>query len=297
MPMHEVAIIGAGPAGIAAAVQLRRYGLNPLLLECDTVGGLLRNAHWVENYPGFPGGISGPALVQRMQAHLGAAGVEALQATVTALDYQPGAFHLSTNLGDFGARRLVIASGTKPRRFTGLDIPTNVQTRVFYEVHTLTCLTQQRVAIVGAGDVAFDYALNLAQGNNQILILNRGAKPVCLPLLWERACQSTAITYRSSTSLLRLLEQPAGSLLLECASPAGVVQFQADLLLGALGREPQQDFVPDTWRLTARNLETRGLLYWIGDVKNGLERQTAIAAGDGIRAAMKIYHYLKEFSS
>ncbi|MDP8228420.1 MAG: NAD(P)/FAD-dependent oxidoreductase, partial [Candidatus Electryoneaceae bacterium] len=66
MNHHNVAIIGAGPAGIAAVIQLQRYGVDPVILEKDAVGGLLRSANLIENYPGFPNGISGPRLVQLM---------------------------------------------------------------------------------------------------------------------------------------------------------------------------------------------------------------------------------------
>jgi hypothetical protein len=115
-------------------------------------------------------------------------------------------------------------------------------------------------------------------------------------LLWEYASQSPSIAYFASTHLLRLVELPSGELLLECAGPDGGVQFKADLLIGALGREPQHDFIPAEFRSIAGELESRGLLYWIGDVKNGIERQTAIAVGDGVQAAMKIYRRLKDTS-
>jgi thioredoxin reductase len=295
MPVHDAAIIGAGPAGIAAAVQLKRYALDFLLLERGEVGGLLRNANSVENYPGFPRGISGPALVQRMREHLRVAGIEVVQAEVINLTYQQSVFHLSTSVGDLHARVLVIASGTKPRLFTDLVFPANLHGRVFYEVHSLAGVTHKRIAIVGAGDAAFDYALNLSR-RNQVLILNHGECHVCLPLLWERASQSANIVYHARIRLLRLVEHPSSKLLLECVDPSGRVQFQTDLLIGALGREPQKDFLPAEFCATAEVLEARGLLYWIGDVKNGIERQTAIAAGDGILAAMKIYRCLKETS-
>ena len=67
---EQVVIVGAGPAGIACAVQLRRYGLDPLLLEKDQPGGLLKNAWRIDNYPGYPEGIGGSALVNRIDGRL-----------------------------------------------------------------------------------------------------------------------------------------------------------------------------------------------------------------------------------
>ena len=76
MQVNGAVIIGAGPAGMAAAIQLRRYGYEPLVLEKSVIGGLLNNANLVENYPGFPAGIEGPVLVQLMKEHVQQLGVE-----------------------------------------------------------------------------------------------------------------------------------------------------------------------------------------------------------------------------
>ncbi len=83
-------------------------------------------------------------------------------------------------------------------------------------------------------------------------------------------------------------------MLVECLSPQGKADYQADYLVGAVGREPQLDFVSASLREHAASLEQKGILHMIGDVKNGIFRQTAIAVGDGIKAAMRIYQVMKE---
>ena len=70
MPKEQVIIIGGGPAGVACALQLKRYGLDPLIIEKEAIGGLIKNAWRIDNYPGFPDGISGMEMVGRLQAHL-----------------------------------------------------------------------------------------------------------------------------------------------------------------------------------------------------------------------------------
>jgi thioredoxin reductase len=90
------------------------------------------------------------------------------------------------------------------------------------------------------------------------------------------------------------MQAPSGDILVDCQSPAGELQFQADYLLAAIGREAQLDCLPATFLRQASGLEEQGVLYLIGDVKNGIFRQTSIAVGEGVMAAMKIYRYLKE---
>ena len=83
-------------------------------------------------------------------------------------------------------------------------------------------------------------------------------------------------------------------MLLDCTTPGGPVTLRADYLIGATGREPQLDFLSEQVLELAPELEDQGLLYFIGDVKNGLYRQTAISVGDGVRTAMQIYTGLTE---
>ncbi|MEW5869657.1 MAG: NAD(P)/FAD-dependent oxidoreductase [Chloroflexota bacterium] len=293
--MHEVAIIGAGPAGLSAALQLHRYGLPCLLLEGEQAGGLLRNANLVENYPGFPGGVPGPRLVELFVRQAEAAGVEVTYERVCSVAYQSPLFQIQTNAGLHPARRLVIASGTRAEQFEPGLVPSAAAAQVFYEVYPLLAERGRRVAIVGAGDAAFDYALNLAR-HNQVLVLNRGDQLKCLPLLWQRASQAQNIAYHASTRLQGVGRTAAGQLLLECTSPSGEVSFTVDYLVGALGRRPALDFLEPGWQENTALLQDTGVLYFIGDVKNGIFRQTSIAVGDGILAAMKIYRYLKENS-
>lgn len=284
-------IIGAGPAGLAAAMQLRRYGLQPLVFECAKAGGLLWNANLVENYPGFPAGISGPALVKLFQRQAERLGVEIICEAVIQLSWEGERFRVTSSNGLYFARQVILAMGTQARPFTDLNIPPALHERVLYEVEPILHVAGKRVVIVGAGDAAFDYALNLGK-KNQVVILNRGEQRKCLPLLWERANLLPNIRYNSSTRLLEVSGAPAGEMLLKCDGPDGSLTLPADYLLGALGRAPRRDCLPAPLLKQAGDLERRGRLYFAGDLKNGLFRQTAIAVGDGLLAAMQIYQGL-----
>jgi thioredoxin reductase len=292
MQHSDVAIIGAGPAGLATALQLKRYAIHPLLFECNRIGGLLWNANLVENYPGFSGGIPGPQLVECFIDQVKGSNIEVIGERVNKLSYQHNLFQIETDQQVYLACIVVIASGTKPKVFTGCIIPTEINDRVFYEVFPLLQLKQCRVAIIGAGDAAFDYALSLAP-ENEVFILNRGEKAKCLPLLWERVSSFPGIIYHAKTRLTGLRKSEPDKITIECNQSHENFTFQADYLLYATGREPQLDFMSPIEQTEVERLDHDGLLYFVGDVKNGIYRQTAIAVGNGIMTAMKIYRTLE----
>jgi len=293
MNVEHVTIIGAGPAGIATALQLKRYGITPVLLEKNTMGGLLRNAHLIENYPGFPKGISGVNLVHLFRKHLERASITIFPEEVINLDIKDGTFLIQTQKRVFSSHIVVIASGTKPREFTSFQISEEVKNKFFYEVYPLLKLRRKIVVIVGAGDVAFDYALHLEK-NNRVVLLNRGQQARCIPILWERVVNSPRITYYKNTELVGITGDSSDRMLLECRGPQGMVKLDADYVLFALGREPQLDFLSDKLKMNVQEMEMKESIYFVGDVKNVAFRQTAIAVGDGVMTAMKINKRLKE---
>lgn len=293
MNIEDVIIIGAGPSGLATALQLKRYRINPLVFEQDQIGGLLLNANLVENYPGFPGGIPGPKLVQLFMDQVQGLSIPITHAKVEKLDHFENNFQVSTDLQTYQSRFLVIATGTKPRQLLDVGIPTDLKDRVFYEVYPLLNLQGRRFAIIGAGDAAFDYALNLAKSND-ILIINRGEQISCLPLLWKRARRSPKIQYLQNTKISRIIKATDKGLALDCKTPNEQKTLIVDFLICAVGRDPQLDFISGQFEKKAIQLESTGDLYYVGDVVNGLYRQTAIAVGDGILTAMKLYNRLEE---
>ncbi len=293
MKPEPVMLIGAGPAGLSTAIQLKRYGIHPLLFEGAEVGGLVRNANLVENYPGFPKGITGMKLADLFVRQAQNLDIEVIHEKVIDLIYVNDKFQARTAKNTYESLTVVIATGTKPCSLQRIAIPVELTDRVFYEVWHLLHIKDKTMAIIGSGDAAFDYALNLSK-KNQVIILNRGSHPKCLPLLWERAQNVAAISYQYKTEVSRLRNDAAGGMLVDCQSGAGELQFHADYLVGAIGREPCVDFLPEALLEQAPSLEEQGVFYRVGDVKNGLFRQTSIAVGEGVFAAMKICRNLSE---
>ena len=288
MGIKAVTVIGAGPAGLAAALQLKRYGIQARVLEKHNPGGLLHNANLVENYPGFPGGIRGVDLVRLMTEQALGIGVRVTRDAVNELDFVDGEFKIKMASAVYHSRRVVVASGTKARKFRDFEVPEELSGRVLYEVYPLLEVSGCVIAIVGAGDAAFDYALNLARGN-RVLVLNRGTELKCLPLLWERANVEPRIKYLGNVTIRELKPSSKGQILIKYITPQGDSSLAVDYLVGAIGRVPQLDFLSNNVKRDTRRLQRDGFLYLVGDVKNDIYRQTSIAVGDGILAAMEIY--------
>ena len=285
----KAAIVGAGPAGIAAGVYLQRYGLEPLVLEQGEPGGLLREANLVENYPGFPQGIPGRELVALFARQMDRLGVRVSKACVDRVAAVDDGFAIDTDRGSYEADSVVIASGTAPRRISvpGADTLERMG-RLFHglSMFPFDDLAGAKVAIVGGGDAAFDYSLNLRDRGHEVVVLSRSG-PSCLPLLLDRAVEA-GVDVRIGADVKRLEEADDG-LFAMCAD----CSIAASAVVVACGREPRLDFVDEGLRsklagtVDVPSTAVPGL-YVAGDVVRGRNRQASIAVGDGVLAAMMI---------
>jgi thioredoxin reductase (NADPH) len=288
--VREVVVIGAGPAGIAAATYLGRAGLNPLIFECSKPGGLLRNANLVENYPGFSKGITGEELAARFAEHLERLRIEVRKERVSWLGSSRGAFVIKTDAGRYASRAVIVAAGTLPK---APEIRGAQDLRGKYVFSDLVSVpragSRGRTAIViGGGDAAFDYAISLDERGYDVIILTRSS-PRCLPLLLERVVRS-GMELRVGVTV-ESVERSTDGIKVRCKNRGRPLTLSADLLLAAFGRSPNLEFIEPKLRARIgipRNPPETAVpgLFVAGDVVRGPFRQTGIAVGDGILAAM-----------
>ena len=294
----KVAIIGAGPAGVASAIFLKRAGLDPVLLERHMPGGLLCEANLVENYPGFPDGVPGADLASKMKAHLEKLNVRMIRTEVKRVDWTSRCFEIeSTDGGSFTSDALIIATGTSPKKMNVAGAAELEGRRLLYGVSSLSSerVSGRRVLILGGGDAAFDYAIGLRDRGAFVTIASRSA-PRCLPLLMRRA-QEREIDFVTGCDVLTLAERE-DSLVVRCGFLDSTKDFACDLVIVAHGRKPQLDTLSENLRelvdLTNPPATKVPGLFMAGDVVRGMNRQVAIAAGDGVLAAMMIQRFLNE---
>jgi thioredoxin reductase (NADPH) len=292
----EVVIVGAGPCGVAAAVQLVRSGIDALLIERRAVGGLLHNANWVENYPGMHQGITGPALCRLLERHLEAAAVEPVFDEVLRIGSEGERHRIVTHEGDvYHAQALILATGTIPNRGFLDDEKTLAGRSVFYEVRdALDQGKGRRAAIMGGGDAAYDYALNLASRGFQVSIVQRGASS-CLPLLEERARGHAAIRIMKGASV-RALTPGTNGLGIEIETREDSTVLDADFMIIACGRSPD-DRLLSGLALRRTDGDAGGLpkgIFLGGDLVRGSFRQAGIAVGDGLAAAMAAVRHVRD---
>lgn len=274
----DLVVVGAGPAGIACAVQARREGWRVLVIGDEPPGGLLPAARRIDNLPGAGRGISGVSLAERLRRHLLAASAEWRGGTVTSL--QPGTrFALETSGGPLEARRVCLATGTRPCPLPPLlaDLP-----GIARDVRGLPeDLSGQRAVVVGGGDAAFDSALTLADRGARVALAIRGARPRAARHLLDEASE------RIELELDRRLEAVAtNGEGYELSWEGDHATGHADLLLAAIGRVARDDLAPRLERPTCDIGTGINGLAMAGDLIRGQERYIATALGDGQRAAL-----------
>jgi len=285
MILYDVIIIGGGPAGLSASVQLTRFGLSSLILEANRLGGLVANANLMENYLGFPDGIKGIDFIDLIIKQAINHNINYNIEEVISVAYQNDLFRVSTNKNEYYSKYLIGATGTYPK-IPNIRINSEVAPFVKFDVYDLINCSGSNIAIVGAGDAAFDYAINLASKNNNITIYNRSNKTKAIQLLIERSSKFENIKYFESIEILDIIlnSQNEQSIRLIIKDSENY-NFEYNFLIFAIGREPNNSLFND--------VNKQKKFYLIGDAKNGILRQTAISVGDGLKSAQQIFNSIE----
>ena len=194
---ENVIIIGSGPAGLTAALYAARANLNPLLISGNEFGGQIALTNEVENYPGFPEGITGPELTELMKQQAEKFGARFETDHVNKVNMQTHPFVLETENGSiYETKSLVIATGASPRR---LGVPGEIELTGRGVSYCATCdgffFRGKEVAVIGGGDSALQEGLFLTRFASQVHIIHRRNSLRAQPLLQERARENPKINF------------------------------------------------------------------------------------------------------
>jgi thioredoxin reductase (NADPH) len=294
----EVTIIGAGPAGVSAGVYLQRAGFNPVIVERDEIGGLIRNACLVENYPGLPrGGVRGSDLALLFKDQLKHLGVNVIKNTVHRIDYQDDGFLIRMKDDVIVSHVVIVASGTKPRK-NMFNVSSILEgDRLFYDLISFNRGKPERVIVIGGGDVAFDYALTLLGEGCVVDVLCR-SEPRCLPLLRSRVSVKGGRVH--SNCIIDRIKKQGDRVVVEYKQDGEECSLTANYVLVASGREPEVGFLSESLKKAYESCRDKECivssipgLYFTGDVIRGRYRQVGIAVGDGLHAAMLAEEFIR----
>jgi len=299
---YDIIIIGGGPAGLSAGIYASRARLRTLLIEKGMFGGLIANAELVENYPGFPEGISGFDIGERMSRQASKFGLETLSAEVTGVDLLKDIKVTNTTEGDFSARAVIIASGAERKRLgvPGEDIFIN--RGVSYCATCDGALFRDRVvAVVGGGDSAVEEALFLTRFASKVIIIHRRNQLRASKMAQERALSNKKIDPMWDTVVEEIKgDSKVSQLVVRNVKSGATAQIVADGVFVYVGQNPNTGFLKgqlpldkEGYIITDDRMGTqiKGV-YAAGDIRKNSSRQVITAAGDGATAAISAEKFL-----
>lgn len=269
--MHDLIIIGAGPAGLSAAIHAKRAGLNFIIIERGNPGGQALAAWRIENFPGEPS-ISGARLMDRLLSHINKLGIEIIKAEAKSVSLNDGAYSIKTGAEDLPSRSVIIATGLEPKRWT-MDPSTKLgagdgrRTIYYYPDPNKIEHNEKTVLVIGGGDSAFDEAISFSAKSKKVTIAMRSAGPKAIStLVTEATKRGVEIKYGLNEN--------------------GLAKLDADIIVACIGKKQDLNILDASLRTAHGAPRTVQLA---GDVLHPNIRHVAVALGDGITAVEKIY--------
>lgn len=302
--IHDLVIVGSGPAGYTAAIYAARAQLNPVILAGSvTAGGALMNTTEVENYPGFVEGIMGPELMTQMQEQAERFGADIRYEDVTALELEGDVKRITTSDDVYEARTVIISTGSEYRHL-GIDGEERLSGHgVSY---CATCdgffFKDQDIVVVGGGDSAMEEATFLTRFACSVTVVHRRDELRASAVMAKRAQEDPKISFAWNSRVVELDgEDSLTGVTLEDTVTGDRRRLEATGLFVAIGQVPRSELVADVLELDeagyikveAPSQRTRiPGVFACGDVADPTYQQAITAAGSGCRAALDAEHYL-----
>ena len=303
--MRDVIIVGGGASGLSSAIYTCRNQLDTVLFERSVLGGQISMTNDVENYPGFPEGISGPELTDLMRRQAERFGLTIEIRSVTAIEKRGNVFHLSTDRGEETCKAVILATGASPRllncpgekEFTGLGVS-----------YCATCdgpfYKNKDVFVVGGGDAAVEEGHFLTRFAANVTVVHRRDQFRATPILAQRFLEGPKGHVIWDSVIDEILGDSTGvtGARLRNVKTEETRDVPTDGVFVFIGHIPNTDLVKELVELDEHGLikvdvEMRTNvpgLYACGDNRSGAMRQLACSSGDGVTAALAVRKYVED---
>lgn len=302
---RRVLIVGSGPAGYTAAIYSARAGLEPLMLAGLNFGGQLMITTEVENFPGYPDGVTGPLMMEELQKQAERFGTEVLLEDATSVDFSSRPFEVSTDRKRYTADSVIVATGASAR-WLGLDSETRLLNNGVSACATCdgALFRNKPMAVVGGGDTAMEEALFLTRFATRVTLIHRRGKLRASKVMQERALGHEKIEFAWHSEVDEILgDEFVTGVRLRDVRDGSTREIDVEAVFVAIGHQPTtalfegQLEMDDTSYLKIEAGTTRTSVEGVfacGDVADPTYRQAVTAAGTGCMAAIDAERWLAE---
>ncbi|NOZ49994.1 MAG: thioredoxin-disulfide reductase [Chloroflexi bacterium] len=306
MTVENVIIIGSGPAGFTAGLYTSRAQLKPLLLTGNEIGGQVALTYEIENYPGFPDGLPGPELVEKLQTQAERFGTRIEYDYVTEVDLQQHPFVVRTQNGqEYRTKSVIVSTGATPRK---LQIPGELELTGRGVSYCATCdgffFRNKEVVVVGGGDSALEEGLFLTRFASKVTIVHRRDELRASKIMRKRALENEKIEFIWDTVLASINAGENGavaSVTLKNVKTEELRDLPAEGVFIFIGHKPNGELfsgqlaMQDGYIVTNRTMHTNiPGVFAAGEIQDNHFRQVATSVGQGTMAAMETERFLAE---
>jgi len=304
LSVHDVVILGSGPAGLTAAIYCARANLAPLVVEGLSAGGQLMNTTDVENYPGFPDGVQGPELMELFKKQAARFGSSFVAGDVTRVDFSRRPFQIWTEAERIEAQAVIVASGASPRT---LEIPGEKKYAGHGVSYCATCdgffFRGQEIVVVGGGDTAMEEALFLTRFGSRVTLVHRRDKLRASKIMADRALAHEKIEVLWNSVIEEVLGDgtKVSAVRVRDIANGEVAERPCGGFFVAIGHEPNTALFRGVLEMDGQGYLRVGAgaqsgiagVFVAGDVHDHVYRQAVTAAGAGCKAAIDCERWLE----